>query len=138
MNTRPIVIIDDDKDDLDLIQQALAELNVENEVIFFNDGFKFLDYINTTEKKFFFILCDINMHGLGGLELKKRITNDERLRLKCIPFLFFSTSKASPHIQEAYSYNVQGYFVKPADFNTLKDILHSMIKYWGYSENPNP
>jgi hypothetical protein len=73
MNTRPIVIIDDDKDDLDLIQQALAELNVENEVIFFNDGFKFLDYINTTEKNFFLYSATLICTGWAVWSLKKRL-----------------------------------------------------------------
>ena len=137
MSNKPIIIIDDDNDDLEIIQQALAELRVENEIIVFNDGFAFLDYIRTTEKKSFFILCDINMNKIGGLELKKLILDDERLRLKCVPFLFLSTSGASPAIEKAYSYNVQGYFIKPANFEKLRDMLHSIIKYWGYSEHPN-
>jgi CheY-like chemotaxis protein len=137
MVNRPIIVIDDDGDDLSLIQDAFAALGVENEIVVFNDGFKFLDFIRETTKKPFFILCDINMSKIGGLELRKKIFDDERLRLKCIPFLFFSTSGAPPFIVEAYSYNVQGYFVKPPHFDTLKDMLDSMMKYWGYSEHPN-
>lgn len=137
MQDRPIIVIDDDDDDLQFIQDAFAELGVENEIIVFNDGLQFLDFIRVTPKKSFFILCDINMDKIGGMDLKKKIFEDERLRVKCIPFLFFSTSGTSPYILQAYSYNVQGYFVKPPDFKTLKDMLHSMIKYWGYSEHPN-
>ncbi|MGI8634843.1 MAG: response regulator, partial [Segetibacter sp.] len=95
---------------------------------------KFYDFISTTDKKTFFILCDMNMNKIGGLELKKMILDDERLRRKCIPFLFLSTSKASAHIEDAYSLNVQGYFVKPSSF---EGILRSMCTYWDYASHPN-
>jgi CheY-like chemotaxis protein len=137
MSSAPIIIIDDDDEDLELIQQALEELKVENEVIIFNDGYKFLDFIKQTHNKAFFILCDINMSKISGLELKKEIYEDDELRLKCVPFVFMSTSRASDAIMKAYSYGVQGYFVKPNSFGELKDMLQSMINYWGYSQKPN-
>src|SRR5688500_2653945 len=99
-HTAPIVIIDDDDEDLEMIQQAFQELKVENEVVIFNDGFKFLDFIRATQNKIFFILCDINMSKIGGLELKAQIYEDEALRLKCVPFLFMSTSRASDEIMK--------------------------------------
>ncbi len=61
MNKKPIIIIDDDNDDLELMQLAFSKLNIDNEVIVFNDGYKFLEYIKHTKNKTFFILCDINM-----------------------------------------------------------------------------
>ena len=137
MSSAPIIIIDDDDEDLDLIQQALEELKVENEVIIFNDGLKFLEFIRATHNRAFFTLCDINMNKISGLELKKKIYEDEELRLKCVPFLFMSTSKASDAIMRAYSFGVQGYFVKPNSFEELRNMLKSMISYWGYSHKPN-
>ena len=43
MKDRPIIVIDDDPDDLEFIQNAFSSLKVENEIITFSDGFKFLD-----------------------------------------------------------------------------------------------
>ena len=71
MNTNPIIIIDDDDDDLAMTKDAFAELKVENEIIIYNDGLEFLKYIRETDKKSFFILCDVNMNKIGGLETKK-------------------------------------------------------------------
>ncbi len=137
MSIGPIIIIDDDKDDLDFINQAFLDLKVENEIMFFDDGMKFIDFMKTTDQKAFFILSDINMNKINGLELKKMVFDDERLRLKCIPFLFFSTSGASDSILKAYSFGVQGYFIKPNSLEEYKDMLYSMISYWGYSQHPN-
>ncbi len=137
MNKNPIILIDDDKEDIEIYQLAFMELKIENEIIVFDDGYKFLDYINKTDKKSFFILCDINMSHINGIELKKKIYDDERLRLKSIPFLFFSTSRASRSIEEAYSLNAQGYFIKPSNLDEIKKMLHSVIEYWNYSQHPN-
>jgi FOG: CheY-like receiver len=137
MNYNPIIIIDDDDEDLDLIKDVLMQLNVENEIIVFNNGIDFIEFIRVTKKRIFFIICDVNMDNINGLELKKIIYNDERLRLKCVPFIFMSTSKASNEIMKAYSYGVQGFFVKPSTFEDFKELIVSIIKYWSFSQHPN-
>ncbi len=137
MNNKPIIIIDDDNDDLDLIKEAFSELDIENEIIVFDDGYKFLDFIRATQNRAFFILCDINMAKINGLQLKQIIYDDEVLRIKCVPFIFLSTSGASASVMRAYSYGVQGYFVKPSTFEEIKELLQFIIKYWSHSEHPN-
>ena len=137
MNKNPIILIDDDYEDLELLKEAFEELKVENEIITFNDGIEFLNYVKSKHNKTFFILCDINMSRINGLELKKRIYEDEELRLKCIPFVFLSTSLASDGIMEAYSFGVQGYFIKPRSFTEIKEMLLFIVNYWNASQHPN-
>ncbi len=137
MKNRPIIIIDDDDDDLELLKEAFAELKIANEIIAFSDTSQFLDFMRTTQKRVFFILCDINMGQTSGLQLKEEIHSDERLRLKCIPFIFLTTSKASSEVMKAYSFGVQGFFVKPHTFDSIKDLLQFMITYWIHSIHPN-
>jgi CheY-like chemotaxis protein len=137
MNKKPIIVIDDDDEDLEIILQAFSELNIENEIIVFNDGQNFLEYIRATETGTFFILCDINMSKISGIELKKIIYDDEDLRLKCVPFIFLSTSGGSNWIMKAYSYGVQGYFVKPDNLKKWNGMLQSIVTYWSESQHPN-
>jgi CheY-like chemotaxis protein len=133
---KPIIIIDDDDDDLETIQEALVSINTENEIIVFNDGYLFLDFIKKTENQAFFILCDLNMAKISGLELKKIIFEDEKLRMKCVSFIFLSTSRASAEVMRAYSFGVQGYFIKPNNFKEIKKVLQSIIDYWSQSQRP--
>lgn len=135
-NSNPIIIIDDDGDDIEIFQEGFKKLGIENEIIVFDDPHKFYEFISTTEKKSFFILCDINMPGLNGFQLKKKIFEDEELRLKCIPFLMMSTSGASNNVMQAYSLNVQGYFIKPSNVSAIKDMFETIIKYWSLSQRP--
>ncbi|MFN2440006.1 MAG: response regulator [Chitinophagaceae bacterium] len=135
-NSNPIILIDDDIDDIELFQEGFKELGVENEIVVFTDGNKFYDYISTTDRKSFFIFCDINMHKLNGFQLKQKIFDNEEIRLKCIPFLMLSTSGASSSVMEAYSLNVQGYFIKPNSVSEIKDMFDRVIKYWSISQRP--
>ena len=137
MNTNPIIVIDDDDEDIEMITQAFEEIKVENELLTFRSGDSFLDFIRKTDKRALFILCDINMSRISGLELKKKIFEDERLRMKCIPFIFLSTSGASDAVMRAYSFGVQGYFIKPNSFDELKSRLQSIVSYWEGSQHPN-
>jgi CheY-like chemotaxis protein len=135
-NPNPIILIDDDIEDIETFQQGFKELGVENEIMVFTDGNKFYDYISTTNRKSFFIFCDINMHKINGFQLKQKIFDNEELRLKCIPFLMLSTSSASQNVLEAYSLNVQGYFIKPQTVQGIKDMFEIVIKYWAISQRP--
>lgn len=135
-NPNPIILIDDDPEDTDIFMQGFKELGIKNEIIVFNDPAKFYLYISTTINKSFFIFCDINMHGIDGFELKKKIFDNEALRLKCIPFLMMSTSSASASVIKAYSLNVQGYFIKPTNVEEIKKMFDIVIKYWSISQRP--
>ncbi|MEJ7827968.1 MAG: response regulator [Segetibacter sp.] len=135
-NSNPIIIIDDDADDIEIFREGFKELGVENEIMVFTDGNKFYDYISTTDRKAFFIFCDINMNGINGFQLKQKIFDNEEIRLKCIPFLMLSTSSASSSVLKGYSLNVQGYFIKPTSVSELKDMFDTVIKYWSISQRP--
>lgn len=128
--TGPIVIIEDDLEDQELLADVFKELKVANEVLFFSDGQKALDYLVTTHIKPFIIFSDINMPKLSGAELREKIHNNEDLRLKSIPYLFFSTSAEQKAVVEAYSKSVQGFFVKPHSFDKLSRVIRIIIEYW--------
>ncbi|HSF53653.1 MAG TPA: response regulator [Algoriphagus sp.] len=135
--TGPIIIIEDDRGDQALLTLVFEELNFINEIIFFRDGEKALEYLKMTAIEPFIILSDINMPKLNGLELREKIHNNEDLRIKCIPYLFFSTSSEQQFVVDAYSKSVQGFFVKPYTYEELKQTVKIIVEYWQKCESPN-
>lgn len=135
--TGPIIIIEDDRGDQALLTLVFEELNFINEIIFFRDGEKALEYLKMTAIEPFIILSDINMPKLNGLELREKIHNNEDLRIKCIPYLFFSTSSEQEFVVDAYSKSVQGFFVKPYTYEELKQTVKIIVEYWQKCESPN-
>jgi CheY-like chemotaxis protein len=138
MNKRgPIIFIEDDKDDQDILAMVFEELDYANEIIFFDDGLGALEYLTTTDVEPFIVFSDINMPKLTGMELRDKIHENEDLRLKSIPYLFFSTSAEQDHVIDAYSKSIQGFFIKPSGYNELKDLIKSIVEYWQKCVSPN-
>ena len=135
--TGPIIIIDDDLDDQDLLRELFSELNLKNEVRFFPEGESALDYLSNPAIKPFLIISDINMPRLNGFELRDKVHNTEQLKLKCIPFLFFTTSAEQQIVIDAYSKSAQGFFVKPHTYDHLVHYIKAILDYWKVCEAPS-
>lgn len=133
----PIIVIEDDIDDQETLNEIFKELDFKNEIIYFGDGEKALDYLTGTPLEPFIILSDINMPKLSGMELREKIHTNEDLRIKCIPYLFFTTTAEQKYVVDAYSKSVQGFFVKPNSFEKLKRTIKIIIEYWQECESPN-
>ena len=133
----PIVVIEDDPDDQAIIADIFTRLNYGNEIIFFSDGLKTLDHLVNSGIKPFLIISDINLPKLNGLELREKIHNNEQLRLRCIPYLFLTSSTSHRDVIDAYSKSVQGFFVKPMTISALERIIKKIVEYWQECSAPN-
>ena len=69
---------------------------------------------------------------MDGLAFKRVIDEDTVVRNKRIPFVFLSTAKQNNLIDESFHHSVQGYFQKPNDINSLKEIAKTIVMYWKY------
>ena len=138
MNKRgPIIFIEDDLDDQEILFEVFNLLDFKNEIIFFGDGEQALHYLTETEIEPFIIFSDINMPKLGGMELRAKVHENEDLRLKSIPYLIFSTVAEQSNVVDAYSKSVQGFFIKPSNFNELRDLMKNIVEYWQKCVSPN-
>ncbi len=133
----PIIVIEDDVDDQETLDQIFRSLAYENSIIYFSDSEEALTYLRDTQIKPFLILSDINMPKLNGFELRKEIHTNENLNMKCIPYLFFTTTSTQKAVVDAYSQSVQGFFVKANTVEKLERTIKRIIEYWQECEAPN-
>jgi DNA-binding NarL/FixJ family response regulator len=133
----PIIIIDDDEDDLQLVCEAFKEVGVESELMCFKAADEALRFLQKTQEQPLIILCDVNMNTTNGFELRKILHSDASLRIKSIPFLFLSTSDRGEDVSKAYNLSVQGYFKKPNSFDGMVSMLRCILEYWTYCQHPN-
>jgi CheY-like chemotaxis protein len=132
----PIVIIEDDAEDQQVLAMVLTDLGYTNEIIFFEDGLLALEHLKQDGFYPFLVISDVNMPKLNGFELRRLIYTNEQLSRKCIPYLFFTTAASEQAVVEAYSSSVQGFFVKPADYEELRHTVYLMIEYWKVCRSP--
>jgi two-component SAPR family response regulator len=138
MKSGPVIIIDDDEDDKDMIEEVLSEMEMSNKTIWFMECTAAFTFLKTTAEQPFIIFCDVNLPGQNGIEFKSDIDNDKELRRKSIPFVFFSNAAEQAVINKVYTQmTVQGYFQKPFGYKETKKILRLVIEYWMVCKHPN-
>jgi CheY-like chemotaxis protein len=137
-NPKPITILyaDDDPEDRMLVQDAWRESRLANELHCVADGEELMDYLhrrgaytalaNTPLPGM--ILLDLNMPKKDGREALREIKADSRLR--SIPTVVLTTSKAEEDILRAYDLGVNSFIVKPVSFQSLVELTLAFSKYW--------
>jgi CheY-like chemotaxis protein len=76
----PIIVIEDDIDDQEILIEIFKKLGYNNEITYFMDGNLALEYLNKTDVQPFLILSDINMPKINGFELRNKIFTNELLQ----------------------------------------------------------
>lgn len=134
----PIVIVEDDADDKEVFEEILKELKVQNKTVWFTKCDDAFDYLKKTTEQPFLIFSDVNLPRQNGIEFKRAIDNDEQLRKKSIPFVFYSTSVAQKLVNEAYTkMTVQGFFQKANSYEEIKATIKLILDYWAICRHPN-
>jgi CheY-like chemotaxis protein len=126
----PIIVIEDDVDDQEVMVEIFKKLGYRNEIVYFMDGNEALEFLNQTDVQPFLILSDINMPRLNGFELRSKIFTNEQLQTKCIPYLFFTTGANKKAVVDAYALSVQGFFIKPTSMDGLESTIKKIVEYW--------
>jgi CheY-like chemotaxis protein len=131
MHTRKkisIIIAEDDDGHAELIVDALEESGIRNDIIRFTDGentWKFLE--NEAAKdpdsfnNSFLLLLDINMPGLNGIEVLRRVKSHPKL--KSIPVVMLTTTDDPREVEQCYKLGCNIYVTKPVDFAKFSEKL---------------
>lgn len=136
MDQNPILIIDDDEDDLELIKDAAVYLKIIHPIAFFKSGTELKEYLRTATKAPFLIISDVNLPQEDGFALRKQLIDNKDLRYKSIPYIFWSTDASEKQIQFAYDLQAQGFFFKPNNFQDLCSTFKTILDYWTKSQHP--
>jgi CheY-like chemotaxis protein len=138
MKPKPITLLlaDDDPDDRLLAKQALEKSRLANDLRCVEDGEELLEYLRRRGRyadprespRPGLILLDLNMPRKDGREALREIKNDPKLR--DIPVVVLTTSKAEEDIARTYNLGVNSYITKPVKFAALVEIMKTLGKYW--------
>ena len=131
----PILLVEDDSIDAMMVQRALQELNVPNQLVHCENGEEALEYLqNDTNIKPCIILLDLNMPRMGGLEFLEVVKKEGRLKL--IPIIVLTTSSEQQDLMASFGHSVAGYMVKPIDYQHFVKMMNTISRYWSQSHLP--
>jgi two-component system response regulator len=137
-----ILIVEDNANDAELALIALREEKLANNVVWLKDGAQALDFIFAegeysgreilNQPKL--ILLDLKMPKVGGIEVLRKIRNDERT--KSIPVAVMTSSSEEKDIIATYKLWVNSYIVKPVDFDKFSQCVKEVGLYWLVVNHP--
>ncbi len=131
-----ILLVEDNPDDEALALRALKKSNLANEIAVARDGVEALDFL-FCEGKFadrdpcelpVVVLLDLKLPKVDGLEVLKRIKNDERTRR--LPVVILTSSSEERDIIDSYDFGANSYIRKPVDFNQFTEAVAQLGLYW--------
>jgi CheY-like chemotaxis protein len=135
-NAVEILLVEDNPDDLALTLRALQRARLGNHIQVARDGAEALDYIfcegayasRRIEEIPKFILLDLKLPKVDGLEVLRRIKEDERTKM--IPTVVLTSSKEQSDVVQSYRYGVNSYIVKPVNFERFAAAVQELGMYW--------
>ena len=138
MKSGPIIVVEDDIDDKEVLEDILRDLKINNKLVWFNKSQEAFQYLKITTEQPLVIISDVNLPIENGIEFKRRIDADPFLRKKSIPFVFYSTSVSQETVNVAYSeMTVQGFFQKGSSYDVIKSHIQLIVQYWQICRHPN-
>jgi two-component system, response regulator len=144
VSRKAILLVEDDRDQGKLAMRALRKHGIVAEVddvVVAESGEEAIDHLleggsrdeRTTAVMPEFVLLDVHLPGMDGLEVLKRLRHDERTHL--LPVILFSSSKE--HVVEGYELGANSYVTKPANFERFSEAMRYLGWYWlDYNESP--
>lgn len=130
-----ILLADDNEDDLEMEQRALAQYRLANEIVVVRDGAEALDYLyrrgefaNRAPADPLVLLLDINMPRVNGIEVLQQMKNDPKLRN--VPVVMLTSSRQGPDVEQCYALGANAYVLKPVDFGQFADAVKTIGKFW--------
>jgi CheY-like chemotaxis protein len=131
-----ILLVEDDVDDAQLAMAALKARNLGDKPLHLIGGEQVLDFIcanswsatTPADQAPKLILLDLQLSGMGGLEVLQQLKVRERTR--AIPVVVFSGSNARTEIWEAYRLGANGFVTKPTDPKEYAKVVGDIAYYW--------
>jgi len=143
--TNEILLVEDNSDDIELTVMALKEAKITNPVVVARNGVEALDYLFGTgthagrdsSAQPVVVFLDIKLPLLDGIDVLKRMREDERTRRTPVVMLTSSTEQAD--ILRTYDLGANSYVRKPVEFENFVVATRQLGLYWTVlNESPEP
>ena len=140
---RPILLVEDNLNDIELTLVALKQNHVANEVVVARHGGEALDYLfrrgdfqKRDAAEPLVVFLDLKMPKVDGLEVLRQIKSHDSL--KVIPVVMLTSSREEADLIKSYELGVNAYVVKPVGFDQFTDAIRQVGMFWAVLNEPPP
>jgi CheY-like chemotaxis protein len=138
----PILLVEDDPNDVWLVKHAFQNANISNPLRIVNDGQEAIDYLKGggaySDRGAFplpkLVLLDLKMPRLNGFDVIGWMRRHYPWKLT--PIIILSSSALPQDVNRAYELGANAYMVKPADYRALERLFRTIADFWSAGETP--
>jgi chemotaxis family two-component system response regulator Rcp1 len=130
-----ILLIEDSRTDVKIIERALREGNIAHRLTVFHDGRKALDFLTQLDQSCDgeslepdLILLDLNLPGIDGYQVLTEIKTHPILR--SLPVVILTTSRREEDVLQTYQAGANTYIQKPAEYPRYRELVMTLRLYW--------
>ncbi len=130
-----ILLVEDNKDDVELTLHALRKENLANNIQVVADGEEALDFLfcrgkfqDRSNQAVKLVLLDLKLPKVDGLEVLRQLKADPRT--KTLPVVILTSSKEERDLVNGYNLGANSYIQKPVDFEQFRDTVKRVGLYW--------
>jgi len=131
---RPILVVEDNDDDLELALRALRGHDARDEIALARDGVEASEFLfgtgdgPATRPLPSVVFLDLKLPRVSGFEVLRRIRADARTKL--LPVVVLTSSREEEDIVSSYTLGANSYVRKPVDYATFRSAVRSLRDYW--------
>ena len=136
MNEVEVLLVEDNPSDAELTMRALKKSNLANKLFHVKDGAEAIDFLfaqgkfasRRVESGPKVVLLDLKLPKVDGIEVLRRIKSDDRTKI--IPVVVMTSSREDRDLVDCYNLGVNGYVVKPVEFEDFARAVSELGCYW--------
>lgn len=139
-----ILLVEDNADDEALTLRAFDKNKITNEVVVVRDGAEAVEWLfaagrysdRDPAEQPQLVLLDLKLPKIDGLEVLRRIREDEHTKL--LPVIILTTSEEESDRLNGYALGANSYIRKPVDFAQFTEAVRQLGLYWLVLNEPPP
>ncbi len=131
MDSRAILLVEDNEDDVLLTKRAFQKVGITNELVVARDGVEALDCLHRGrfEKNLpALVLLDLKLPKIDGMEVLKLLRENEHS--KVVRVVVLSSSREERDIKRCAELGANSFVRKPVDFHEFLKAVQTLSSYW--------
>jgi DNA-binding response OmpR family regulator len=136
-----IIMIEDDDGHALLIERNIRRAGVRNDIIPFKNGTEAVRYLfgpdgsgAVSSARAMLILLDLNLPDMSGVDILKRVKENEHLKLS--PVVVLTTTDDEREIKRCYDLGANVYITKPVNYESFANAIRQLGLFFSVIQVP--